>query len=654
MQFMPTTFDTVNNDVMFTDFVPQDSSMSNFSNELNTAMAEAQNGRRQAVSTKGNETVREKDEEKNSPYTERAEIYSFFAPQEPRFNLEELSKLATAFQNDGICIEAQNALSGLMDMPTGPTLKDLLSSLISSIKGGNVALDSNEISYLQNLAGRALPSQPTVLYDNIRYKDALTGMNTFVSAIKQNPTTLSKEELSALCKSFNLSEDMEKGMQKTLAQFDKTIPLTNKQVDAIFDEAKTFLTSKNDEVTKLKKSLEQNLKPLYESAQKREEADRRALMQENKDVLYSKTVIEDTVITKVLGEDLNRNTVNGKKLEEKEGQNKSAKAQASANETKTAYHKTTQNIETEQNIAAKQENTLSNQEVLTQTKQENSLSNHDVFTQTRQEAEGKQENTLIANMVRDERNAEAKAEDKFFADKEEVKEQAKEQMERFGLDKQNTTEDRKNDFSRGDSHSETRQEEHSAEASMAGTLGVQASTSFETAQANFAETVTNLRSQVQDTVLTMMKNGAKRLEVSLNPVELGQMAVVLTVRNGEVNALIQADKAESASLINQQLDVIRAELEHQGFKVENIDVEVGLSDYSDNQTGMNWESMQQHNNEQTFRENLQNLNYLRALARKGSSSNMNEDNSLAHNMHNLGNIMAGKENTSLQGLHIIT
>ncbi len=636
MQFMPTTFDTVNNDVMFTDFIPQDSSMSNFSNELDTAMAEAQNGKRKSASTKDNETVRETDEEKNSPYTERAEIYSFFAPQEPRFNLEELSKLATAFQNDDICIEAQNALSGLMNMPTGPTLKDLLATLTSSIKGGNTALDTNEISYLQNLSGRANPSQPTVLYDSIRYKDALSGMSAFVSAIKQNPTTLSKEELSALCKSFNLSEDMERGMQKTLAQFDKTTPLTNKQVDAIFDEAKTFLTSKNDEFTKMKKSLEQNLKPLYESAQKREAADRRLLMQENKDVLYSKTVIEDTVITKVLGEDLNRNTVNGKKLEEKEGQNKSAKAQASANETKTVYHKTTQNIETEQNIAAKQENSLSNQEVL---------------TQTRQEAEGRQESTLIANMVRDERSAEAKAEDKFFADKEEVKEQAKEQMERFGLDKQTNTEDRKNDFSH-DSHADTRNKEQ--EASIAGTLGVQAGTSFEAGQANFAETVTNLRSQVQDTVLTMMKNGAKRLEVSLNPVELGQMAVVLTVKNGEVNAVIQADKAESASLINQQLDVIRAELEHQGLKVENIDVEVGLSDYSDTQTGLNWESMQQHNNEQTFRENLQNLNYLRALARKGSSSNMNEDNSLAHNMHNLGNIMTGKENTSLQGLHIIT
>lgn len=622
MQFMPTTFDTVNNDAAFADYTTQYDTMSNFSNELDTAMAQAQYENNMPVDSKSEDRVFEKEAENSSPYTERAEIYSFFAPQEPRFNTEELTKLAAAFQNDNISIEAQNALASLMDMPTGPTLKELLSALTSSIKGGNAALDTNEIAKLQNLAGRVNPSQSNVLYDTIRYKDALSGVNALVSSMKQNPATLSKEELSALCKSFNLSEDMEKGMQKTLAQFDKNSPLSAKQVDAVFDEAKAYLTSKNDEFAKMKNTLEQNLKPLYESAQKREEADRRALMQQNKDVFYSKTVIEDTVITKAVGEDLNRKTVNGKKLDEKDGQNKSAMAQPSA-----------QSAETEAKIVTKQTNSLSDEDVLSETKQEE---------------------TLIANKVFDDRNAEAKAENKFFADREEAGIQEKEQLERFGFDKQNTAEDRRENFSR-DAHSETRQEEHHSEsgASLAGTFGVQANTSFEASQAKFAENLDNIRSQVQDTVLTMMKNGAKRLEVSLNPLELGQMAVVLTMKNGEVNAVIQADKAESASLINQQVDAIRAELEHQGFKVENIEVEVGLSNSSDNQAEQNWQSMQQHNNEQTFRENLQNLNYLRALARKGSSSEMNGDNSLAHNMHNLGSIMAGKENTSLQGLHII-
>ncbi len=625
MQLMPTTYDTVNNDAAFTDFLSQDSGMSNFSNELDSAVAQAQYKNNIPMDSESEDKVYEKEAENSSPYTERAEIYSFFAPQEARFNNEELSKLAQAFQNDDISIEAQNALASLMNMPTGPTLKDLLSTLTSSIKGGNVALDTNETAYLQNLAGRANPSQPTVLYDSIRYKDALSGMTAFISAMKQNPTTLSQEELSALCKSFNLSEDMQKGMQKTLAQFDKNSPLSAAQVDAVFDEAKALLESKNNEFAKMKKSLEQNLKPLYESAQKREESDRRALMKENKDVLYSKAVIEDTVVTKVLGKDLNRDTVNGKKLDENENQNKSVLPQPSA-----------QAAETEPKIVTRQ-----------------AISDEDVL------AQNQQENTLIANKVIDERAANTKAEDNFFADKEEVSVQEKEQMERFGLDKQNNSQansqNGREDFSR-DSRSDSGNEERHSEsaASMAGAMGVQTNAGFETVQTNnFADNLENIRSQVQDTVLTMMKNGTKRLEVSLNPLELGQMAVVLTMKNGEVNAVIQADKAESASLINQQLDTIRAELEHQGFKIENIEVEVGLSNTFDNRTAQNWEGMQQHNNEQTFRENLQNLNYLRVLSRKNSSSDMDTENSLAHNMHITGSIVAGKENSSLQGLHII-
>lgn len=648
MQLMPISIDTVNTETTFTDYAVQDNSMSNFFNELDNALSEADSvGRRFAKSDKDDDSSRD-DKEKNSPYSVKAEIYSFFAPQEPRFNQEELTKLAQVFQNDNVCMEAQNALADIMNSPTGPTLKDLLSVLSQSTKGGNAALDTNEIAYLQNLAGRANPNQPTILYDSIRFQDSLSGMKNFLSSIKQNPTTISKEELSALGKALGLPEDMQKAMQQTLAAFDKNKPLSNTQVDEIFNDAQALLETKNNDFAVMKKSLEQNLKPLYESAQKREAEERRSLMLENKEVLYSKTLIEDTVITKVMGEDLNRSTVNGRKLEEKDGRNKSAQAQKPAQNMQDT--KVVQNSSAKQNAAAAPQNEAEPKaepktEPSIVTKQANSVSDTDVLAET------KGENTLIANMVHDERDAAAKAEDKFFAGKTEEKEQSREQAERFSpVETARPAQENKKEHS--DTFSDSRNEERGAErmAGMAGAQNAQASPVFENVQtANFADTAESVRTQVQDTVLTMMKNGAKRLEVSLNPVELGQMAVVLTMKNGEINAVIQADKAESASLINQQLDTIRQELENQGFKVENIDVEVGLSNHSDSQAGQNWESMQQHNSEQAFRENLQNLNYLRALARKNSSS----EDSLAHNMHNMGSMMAGKENTSLQGLHII-
>lgn len=605
MQYIPISFDAASYESPHLDFSSQESSMSSFSNELDSAARQNEQQLKRAESSEDDDGS---DEEDTSVYSSRAEIYSFFVPQEPRFNQDELAKLAKAFQNDNVCIEAQNALADIMNKPEGPTLKELLSALTQSTKGGNAALSTDDISYLQNLAGRANPDQPSILYDSMRYRDGLSGIQALISALKQNPTTLSSEELSALSKAFNLPADVQDGMQQILAYFDKNKVLSSEQVDAVFKEAKALLESRSENFKTVQKSLEQNIKPLLDSARSREAEERRELMRENREVLYSKALIEDTVITKAVGEELNRSTVNGKKLNEAE-----SKAVLSA-ETENA----------KQNAAETKDSKISAVQ---------------------------QQSVLTAAKVQDERESTLKAENKFFENKQEEKLQAQEQSERFNpaeQSKENSrdhTQDNKEEFSRK-SFAQASYEERVL-AGIAGLQGIGAV--FDTAAANFAGNASDIRSQVQDTVLTMMRNGAKRLEVSLNPVELGQMAVALTMKNGEVNAVIQTEKAESASLINQQVEVIRQQLENQGFKVQNIEIEVGLSNYSDSNPGQSWESMQQHNNEQTFRENFQNLSYLRALSRRGVS----EEDSLAHNMQNIGSITAGRENNSLQGLHII-
>lgn len=593
MQYMPISFDTANMDANYVESGQQNSSNSSFSNELNSAVCknEVQDSK---------ENGEEDDEDDTSVYSTRAEIYSFFVPQEPRFNQDELAKLAKAFQNDNVCIEAQNALADLMNKPGGATVKELLDLLSQSTRGGNADLTSNETAWLQNLAGRANPNQPAVLYDSLRYRDGLSGMQALISALKQNPTTLSSEELSALSKAFKLPAEVQDGMQQVLASFDKNKALSSEQVDAVFKEAKALLESRSENFKTVQKSLEQNLKPLLETAQKREAEERRALMRENREVLQSKTVIEDTVISNVLGEQLNRTTVNGRLLSEKEGQNKSAQP----------------NIDINQKAAGLE-----------------------------------QENMLFAK-VRTEHEAEIKAQNRFFEAKQEEKLQAEELGERFNTyETVRTAQSNLNgreEFSRH-SFTDLKGGEQLA-ASFAGSQNVPSNAVFDVNSVRFADYAPDIRTQVQDSVLTMMKNGARRLEVSLNPVELGQMAVALTMKNGEINAVIQAEKAESASLISQQIEVIRQELENQGFKVQNIDVEVGFSNFAEGNSSHSWEGMQQHNNEQAFRENVQNLSWLRALSRKVSQ----DESTLAHNMQNIGSIVAARENNSMQGLHIIT
>ena len=605
MQILPMSLDEIATEKRFSDYIPQSPSFSgsNFSAEFDQAyydkkyqdqkhLDQMRDDQYYAEKRRQEEEDRKAEERRRAMYSSGAEVFSYFAPQPARFNKEELEKLAKAFRMDKISVDAQNALNDIANKPGGPTLKELLAKLTQSTKGGNIQLDSNEISYLQNFAGRANPDMPTGLYDALRFGDSLTGMNALMASLKKNPTTMSQEELAAIAKALNLPEDMQKGMQKILAEFDKTKSLNQKQVEKLFEEAQAYVKTQADEFDKMKASLEKHIKPLLESAQKREEAERRALMREDREVLYSKALIEDTVITKAIGEELNRAEVNGKKLDEKESQNQSAVAQG----------------------------------IKTEVKKE-------------------QEQVLTAKKVKDEREEVKTTEKEFFAERDTAKTRAKEVFAQFNEENKQSFADEKHgtDLKK---HDTTFAEKPVASFS---TAIQQPNQDFNLKQVNFADEALNLRNQVQDSVLTMMKNGARRLEVSLNPLELGELNIALTIIKGEVNAVIQADKEESATLINQQLDTIRKELENQGLKVQNLEVEVGLSKDNDTFTKQEWQGMQQHNNEQAFKENLQNLNYLRALTRKNSSS----DNTLAHNMQHTGSIMTGKEINSLNGLHII-
>ncbi len=154
----------------------------------------------------------------------------------------------------------------------------------------------------------------------------------------------------------------------------------------------------------------------------------------------------------------------------------------------------------------------------------------------------------------------------------------------------------------------------------------QVGNNFRTAT-NSAQHLQDTQVQVQNSILSMAKNGTKVLEVSLNPVELGQLQLTLTSQHGEVNVAVRAEKAESASLINRQLDAIKAELENQGFKIENISVEVGLSKDSRQE----WQGMDSHNHNRDFNENMQYFDRLRQLNRIGSS----DEATLARNMQSI-------------------
>ena len=87
-------------------------------------------------------------------------------------------------------------------------------------------------------------------------------------------------------------------------------------------------------------------------------------------------------------------------------------------------------------------------------------------------------------------------------------------------------------------------------------------------------------SQVENGILQNAQNGARQLTLQLNPGELGQLTVLLSVRQGEVNATIRTDNQDTSSVIREQLVELKASLEAQGLKVKELDVQTQLRDNS--------------------------------------------------------------------------
>ena len=99
-------------------------------------------------------------------------------------------------------------------------------------------------------------------------------------------------------------------------------------------------------------------------------------------------------------------------------------------------------------------------------------------------------------------------------------------------------------------------------------------------------------SQVEQGILNGAQNGSNRLTLQLNPVELGQVTVILSVHQGEVKATIRADQQESADALRGQMAELKASLEAEGLKVKELDVQTNLRE---DPSSAQWDGHQDHN-----------------------------------------------------------
>lgn len=140
--------------------------------------------------------------------------------------------------------------------------------------------------------------------------------------------------------------------------------------------------------------------------------------------------------------------------------------------------------------------------------------------------------------------------------------------------------------------------------------------------------------QVEQGMLSTVKGGGTRLDLQLNPQELGSINVTLSVRNGEVSAIIRSEKSETADIINRQVDAIRTNLEQQGLKVDKVEVRQETPQEQNNTT---WQDFNQHNSRQEEDARREELARLKNLATiRNSTSNM-DISTLEQPVHSLGN-----------------
>ncbi|MDE5831592.1 MAG: flagellar hook-length control protein FliK [Desulfovibrio sp.] len=143
----------------------------------------------------------------------------------------------------------------------------------------------------------------------------------------------------------------------------------------------------------------------------------------------------------------------------------------------------------------------------------------------------------------------------------------------------------------------------------------------------------HLAGQVEQGLLTAMRDGSTRLDLQLHPAELGNITISLVARNGELTAQIRSERTETAEMIQRQLETVRVSLEEQGIKVDKLEVQ--LQDNRENFQDA-FLNLGDHNARREHDARRQEMARIRNLAAlRGNGENIS-DAGLAQSMHDLG------------------
>lgn len=543
------------------------SSGSGFMDAMQDAMSAVSDGSNVSVSSA---LAEENQQLVESPYSMQSTDGVTYTLEEVTFTKNELQELRTQLIKEGGPEETLRQFDILVDQPNGATLAQVIASLIGK-KGNFSEEDAHEITAL---LGQIDPSGDLArdALGFMRQGSGQAALGLIQNALDKLPLDesldMDPDSMAALCRGLGLNS----GTIQTITGLmrGRSMSLNGAQFATLMQPAEHQFTIDAANAQKLDAALEKTIKPIISKARNRMEKEKEATARESRRVQQSKVLIDRTV------QQNSRDTIDA---------------------TVTGQE------------AAKAKQSLSGQpgEINTEKLQKGTDA----------------ENAVFVNNAKSALNAQ------------QVQETAQDLLENyFGDDKNGKSDGWQDLFSKIDikpaANAPNVNTGSVIYSMLQGTLNEELGEmggKLEQLLAN-QELGRHLSQQVESGVLTAMRNGAK-LELQLHPAELGNLAITLIARNGEVTAQIRSEKTETMELLQRQMDTIRVNLEEQGLKVDKIDVQLQSSEDQQQQF---LDDLADHNARQEEETRRQELNRLRNLA-----ALRNEDNSgLAQQLHNIG------------------
>ena len=611
MQIMPTS--SADSSLGFFGSTSSSADNSDFLQSMQDAMASVQDGSEVSVSAALDADAEAGRPVVESPYTRTTTDGVTYTLSEVCFTKQELAELRTQLLKEGAPEEALKQFDILANQPNGATLAQVMASL--QVAGTTPSLDEDDEHTIIALLGQIDPTGDLAqdVLDKMRNGNGEAALELiaqgFANMDAGSTIEISVDEALALGRGLGLDAGSLMNLAGNFGGF-PALKVTAEQFGNLMAPATAQLTQQRANQEKLDAAVEKTLKPIISKARDRMEKEKAASELESRRVQQSRILIDRTVQDKsrgILDETLASDAQADAARQEadvaavmsrKADAEKSAMVGHAGKEDSASRR---QGAEAVENASRRQNAAGSAQE-----RQAGQASN----------AEAARNTAATRDMGNDARNG---ADDAATRDNKDGKNPEWNELlgkveTRAAAPAQPTT---------------------AASGSFLYTMLQGGQNIPEAVQAQDAGELPQISrqvaGQVEQGMLTAMRDGATRLDLQLHPAELGAITITLVARNGEVSAQIRSEKSETAEMVTRQLDTIRVNLEQQGIKVDKIEVQMENS--ADQNPSTAWQDMSQHNARQEEDARREELARLRNLATVRNNSRNSEPTVLEQPVH---------------------